>query len=87
MWTVGYVRVQESGEGERGGGKCRGKKLLFSLSVHVQGRKKKHNVVPNDTVCAFFFIKQYMKQCHFEQNAPFHLKENGSKEVSFQISP
>jgi hypothetical protein len=56
--------------------------------VHIQGRKKKHNVVPNDTVCAFFIIiKQYMKQCHFEQNAPFHLKENGSKEVSFQISP
>jgi hypothetical protein len=27
-----------------------------------------------------------MKQHHFEQNAPFHLKENGSKKVGFQIS-
>jgi hypothetical protein len=28
-----------------------------------------------------------MKQHRFEHNMTFHLKENGAKEVNFQISP
>ena len=61
-------------EGERERGKIQGKKLLFSLLMHVQRKKTKHNVVPNDTILCFFLIEQYKKQCCFEQNAPFHLK-------------
>jgi len=66
------------GEGERGnmGAAKEGKKNLFPLPLHVREEK--------DIQCR---SKQYMKVCHFEQNAPFHIKKIAPKYVNFQINP
>jgi len=64
--------------------KNKGAKASASPASRVQGKKKNHNVVQNDTVWVFFiylFLKQWMKRCRFTQNTPFYLKENGGKIV------
>jgi hypothetical protein len=71
--------LDEWGEGERGnmGDAKEMKKNLIPLPLHVreeediQCRSKRHRFG--------FFYEQCMKLRRFEQNVPFHLKENGAK--------
>jgi hypothetical protein len=46
-----------------------------SPASRVQGKKKTHSAVQNDTILGFFFCnEQWMKRRHFGQNVSFHLK-------------
>jgi hypothetical protein len=54
--------------------------------LRVQGRKRGEE---EDPQCRskrhhlrLFLLKQWMKRRRFTQNAPFHLKENGTKNMS-----
>jgi len=63
------------------GGKHRGTKAPFPCFLHVQGKKKTYGVVQNGTVLGLFFNEQCIKQRRFSQNASFHLKGKGSKNL------
>jgi hypothetical protein len=64
-----------------GGGKRRGTKAPFTCFLHVQGKKKTYIVVQNDTILGLFFNEQCMKGRRFSQNASFHLKGKGGKNL------
>jgi len=46
-----------------------------------QGKKRTHSAAKQHRFGLFFYEK-WMKRRYFGQNAPFHLKEKGSKNVS-----
>jgi hypothetical protein len=63
--------------------KSRGTKASSSPASRVQGKKKTHSAIQNDTVWGFsllFFF--FLKRHRFTQNMSFHLKENGAKNMS-----
>jgi hypothetical protein len=49
---LGFGKVGREREIE----KMQGEKILLPLFVRIQGKKKKHYVVPNDTVLCFFLL-------------------------------
>jgi len=67
-------------EGEE---KSRGENSSSSSASRIQGKKKTHSAVQNDTVWGFSlsFLKQWMKRRRFIQNTPFHFKGNDAKKV------
>jgi hypothetical protein len=68
-------------EGEDGGDRG-GKNLLLPLFRASRGRRRP--TVPFKTTLfgSFFFNEQCLKRCRFKQNALFHLKRKGGKNVS-----
>jgi hypothetical protein len=60
-------------------------KSFSSLASRVQGKKKTDNAVKTTPFLPslfLFFHEQCMKQRHFGQNTPFHLKGKDGKNVS-----
>jgi len=62
--------------------KSRGTKASSSPASRVQGKKKTHSAIQNDTVWGFSLLFFFLKRHRFTQNMSFHLKENGAKNVS-----
>jgi len=67
----------KSGKRERG----KNQRKLILPCLCAGGRKNMHSVVQNDTVLSLFG-SQCMKRHRFSQNASFHLKRNGTKNMS-----
>jgi hypothetical protein len=60
---------------EKGKRKAREGNLLLPLPRVSRGRRRPTVPFKTAPFGSFFFLKQWMKQRRFTQNAPFHLKE------------
>jgi hypothetical protein len=75
-----FFRLSEKGKGEKQGNKS----FLFPCLAFIgeeedpQCRSKRHRL----GLFSSSFLKQWIKRRSFIQNTPFHLKENGAKNVS-----
>jgi hypothetical protein len=80
VWVVSVVL--QVGEWEW---RYRGDKLLVSLPLRVQGKKKTHSAIQNDIVLTFFFMNSTWNDVVLTKTRRFILKEKGRQNVNFLV--